>query len=39
MGNDIAWFVKTCHICQTRKTQNVLIPPIVATPAPLFAKI
>ncbi len=39
MGNDINWFVKTCHICQTRKTQNVLIPPIVATPAPLFAKI
>jgi hypothetical protein len=39
MGNDIAWFVKTCHICQTRKTQNVLIPPVVATPAPLFAKI
>jgi hypothetical protein len=39
MGNDIAWFVKTCDICQRRKTQNVLIPPIVATPAPLFAKI
>ena len=39
MGNDIAWFVKTCHICQTRRTQNVLIPPTVATPAPLFAKI
>ena len=39
MGNDIAWFVKTCHICQTHKTQKVLIPPIVATPAPLFAKI
>jgi hypothetical protein len=39
IGNDIAWFVKKCHICQTRKTQNVLIPPVVATPAPLFAKI
>jgi hypothetical protein len=39
MGNDIAWFVKTCHICQTRQTRNVLIPPVVATPAPLFAKI
>ena len=39
MGNDIAWFVKTCHICQTCKTQNILIPPVVATPAPLFAKI
>jgi hypothetical protein len=39
MGNDIAWFVKTCHVCQTRRNQNVLIPPTVATPAPLFAKI
>ena len=39
MGSDIAWFVKTCHMCQVRKTQNVLIPPTVATPAPLFAKI
>ena len=39
MGNDIAWFIKTCQICQTRRTQNVLIPPTVATPAPLFAKI
>jgi hypothetical protein len=39
MGNDIAWLVKTCHICQTRKTRNLLIPPTVATPAPLFAKI
>jgi hypothetical protein len=39
MGNDIAWLIKTCHICQSRRTQNVLIPPTVATPAPLFAKI
>ena len=39
MGNDINWFVRTCHICQTWKTQKVLILPIVATPAPLFAKI
>ena len=27
MGNDIAWFVKTCRLCQLRQTQNVLIPP------------
>src|SRR5882672_2961686 len=39
MGNDIAWFIKTCNICQMRKTQNVLIPPTVASPAPLFSKI
>jgi hypothetical protein len=36
---DIAWFVRTCHLCQVRDTRNVLIPPTVATPAPLFAKI
>jgi len=37
--NDITWFIKTCHLCQIGKTQNVLILPVVATPAPLFAKI
>jgi hypothetical protein len=39
MGNDITWFVKTCQICQTQKTRNLLIPPMVSTPTPLFAKI
>src|SRR5438309_4893952 len=39
MSSDIAWFVKTCQMCQLRKTQKVSIPPVVATPAPLFAKI
>ena len=39
MGFDIAWYIRTCHLCQIRQTRNVLIPPIVATPAPLFAKI
>ena len=39
MGQDVAWFVKTCHLCQLRKTQQILIPPTVATPAPLFAKV
>ena len=36
---DIAWFVKTCHVCQLRQTRNILIPPVIATPAPLFAKM
>ena len=36
---DIAWFVKTCHLCQLCQTCNILIPPVVATPAPLFAKM
>ena len=39
MAHDINWFITTCHVCQTRKTQQVLIPPIVAMPAPLFSKV
>ena len=39
MPADIAWFVKTCHVCQLHQTRNILIPPVVATPAPLFAKM
>ena len=39
MSSDIAWFVKTCQMCQLRKMQKVSILPVVATPAPLFAKI
>lgn len=39
MTQDIAWFVLTCHLCQLRKTQQISIPPIVAQPAPLFAKV
>ena len=39
MGQDISWFVMTCRLCQLQKTQQVAIPPIVALPAPLFAKV
>ena len=39
LAANVAWFVKTCHLCQLRQTRNILIPPIVATPAPLFAKM
>ena len=39
MAQDIAWFVLTCHVCQLRKTQQIVIPPVVALPAPLFAKV
>ena len=39
MTQDISWYLLTCHICQVRKTQQVLIPPIVAMPAPLFSKV
>ena len=39
MAQDIAWYIRTCHLCQLRKTQQISIPPIVASPAPLFAKV
>src|SRR6201996_1396778 len=39
MGHDIAWYVRTCHICQTCQTRQILIPLVVATPAPLFVKM
>ena len=39
MRGDIAWFIRTCRLCQLRQTRNVLIPPVVANPAPLFAKV
>ena len=39
MRTDIAWFIRTCRLCQLRQIRNVLIPPTVATPAPLFSKI
>jgi hypothetical protein len=39
MAQDVAWFVLTCRLCQVRKTQQVVLPPTVDTPAPLFAKV
>jgi Integrase zinc binding domain/RNase H-like domain found in reverse transcriptase len=39
MTQDITWYLLTCHVCQIRKTQQVLIPPIVAMPAPLFSRV
>ena len=39
MGQDIAWFVLTCHHCQLRQLQQISIPPVVAVPAPLFSKV
>ena len=35
----MVYFICTCRLCQLRKTQQVLIPPVVATPAPLFSKV
>ena len=38
LDKDIAWYLKTCHQCQIRSVDKVVIPPIIATPAPLFHK-
>jgi Integrase zinc binding domain len=38
-SRDVIWFVCTCHLCQIRQTRTILIPPTVAIPAPLFAKM
>ncbi|OAX33451.1 hypothetical protein K503DRAFT_646929, partial [Rhizopogon vinicolor AM-OR11-026] len=39
LANNISWFIKSCHLCQIHQTCSVLIPPTVAIPAPLFAKM
>ena len=39
ISHDIAWFIRTCWLCQLCKTQQVSIPPVVATPTPLFSKV
>ena len=39
MLSNIARFVKTCLLCQLQQTQQILIPPTVPLPAPLFAKM
>lgn len=36
---DVAWYIRTCHLCQTRRHQHILIPPMVASPTPLFARV
>jgi hypothetical protein len=38
MVSNIHWYTKTCHICQLRQPRQVLIPPVIATPAPIFTK-
>ena len=39
MAQDINWFILTCHLCQLRKTQQIVIPSTVAMPVPLFSKV
>ena len=39
MGCNIAWYVQTCHICQTCQTHQIAIPLVIAMLAPLFARM
>ncbi|KAI0045511.1 hypothetical protein FA95DRAFT_1465879, partial [Auriscalpium vulgare] len=36
---DVLWYVRTCLICQQRQRLQISLPPTVAMPASLFAKI
>jgi hypothetical protein len=38
MVSDVHWYTKTCHICQLHQIRQILILPVIATPAPIFAK-
>jgi hypothetical protein len=38
MVSDVHWYTKTCHICQLHQTRQVPIPPVIATPTPIFTK-
>ena len=38
LDRDLAWYLKTCHQCQLRSVERVVLPPTVAIPAPLFRK-
>jgi len=38
LDKDLAWYLKTCHQCQIRSVEKTVLPPLVATPAPLFRK-
>ena len=39
MHADVQWYVRTCHLCQQRQLRQIRIPPVVASPATVFAKI
>jgi hypothetical protein len=38
LDEDVAWFIKTCHQCQIRSVEKVVLPPTISIPAPLFRK-
>ncbi|KAJ3555802.1 hypothetical protein NP233_g12120 [Leucocoprinus birnbaumii] len=38
LEQDVRWFIRTCHECQTRLLHRIHIPPTVPTPLTLFRK-
>jgi len=38
IAHDVKQHISTCHECQIRQTTKIRIPPVVASPAPLFRK-
>ena len=38
LNNNLTWYLKTCHQCQTHSIEKVVIPPTITVPAPLFRK-
>ena len=38
LDEDLVWFIKTCHQCQIRSVEKVVLPPMISIPAPLFRK-
>ena len=38
INEDLRWYLKTCHECQTHNLFRLHIPPTVPEPAPLFTK-
>jgi hypothetical protein len=36
---DIKWYIRTCHACQTRQTTKLHIPPMVPLISGLFHKV
>ena len=39
MKYDIAWFIRSCNLCQIHQTHQIYIPPTITLPAPLFSKM
>ena len=39
LEEDVKWFVSTCHLCQTRQTHHLHLPPTIPDIPTLFQKV